>query len=196
LTDDYVEAEMRDRALRGVQFVAGLEKLPEASRIAVSGLLDQAAAFLDKTPALQSLADGEREEAKAKLLALLAPTKAYADGKDGYGLLQRMRTRILGALIRVPTAPFHLQVDASGAKLDLESKALEIIETGAIGQINGKARAFGERLAAIGSLKTFADTAEGEKVVERVKAALTIELAAVRNAVERENLRQLIAELK
>lgn len=196
LPEGYDGSAMRNRAWQGVEFSAGLEQLPEVSVKAIAALGERTRAFLLATPAMQSLAEGEREEKLKQFLKPMGAVLGYAEGKDALGVLARVRLRVLGSLVRVADAPFHMEVDEAGNRLDLEAKALEVLERNLTTQVAGKKRLVAERTAVITALKTFADTKEGEEAIERVKAALEKEKAAATDAREREEVRGLIAALK
>ena len=194
LPESYKELDMRDRALKGLQFVAGLTELPKASDAALKDLAASVEAWLKTTAAVQALPASDRDAKASELVKDILSAKTKAEDPSASGLFTKLRGRVLGTLVRVPTAPFYYlkTVDSS---TDLETASLALLENGLVSQVSGKARALAERLSVATALKTFADTSAGKAALTRVKASITQELDASITAQTREDLRSLLKKL-
>lgn len=193
LPKEYNEEELRARALSGIQFISGIEKLPDATALALDTLVSDVRSWVEQNDAVKVIAPpAERIDAIMKPLMTL---KTQIEAPSEKGMLSKLRTRSLGALLRVPTAPFYFKKDDKGT-VDFEASALSLLENNLTTKVQGTAgRPFKERLAAATALISFKDTDTGLKSIERVKDSLKAELTNTTEARARESIRNLLKAL-
>jgi hypothetical protein len=197
LPETYSETQMRQRALTGIKFIATLEKLPESTTLAIDKLLVDAEAFIKQSPAYAGLTDSEKANQVVELLQPLTALKGNLENPTT-GVLSRIRTRVLPALVREKSAPFYLARNVETGEIqDVEETVLKLLEANLTNLVSGKTkRSIPERLATVSALKTFADTDAGVDVLNRVSILVKAELSQATSAREREALRALLAALK
>jgi hypothetical protein len=100
-----------------------------------------------------------------------------------------LRGAILGALTRKEGAPYFFEITDAGM-LDVEARGLGWLEAASTG-----GGVFAERLRALAALRGFAGTEPGDRVIDRVRDALKVELGSARTAAKRDQLRKLVAIL-
>ena len=186
----YKESEMRDRAIAGLHFVTNMETLDSAILSEIEKLQAAAQTWLQATPYFTNLSRGEQEKI---LVEALKAIKGEPEKLTSV-MLPALRTRIIGELSHIETAPFFLAINGDQTS-DFEAQVLEILKKMVTTKANGKNRGYAERAAAVKSLKSFADTSPGDAAIDTAKEALTAELATVKTAVEREDLRKLLKAL-
>lgn len=178
---------MRSRAWTGLTYVANLERLPEASEAAFKATFAQTKVWLQTTKAFTSATADEQTELLAKADSLQTKVESRL-WKSRDSVLSAVRSRVLGEVKRVPTAPFHLD-----ATHDFEALSLSLLEKQVLSPLaTGDKRSLGERGACVIAMSTFKDVSEGRAAVTRVKGALESE---ARNTAEprlREESRALL----
>ena len=191
LPETYDETQMRARALKALQFVAGMDELPPAPATALTALEASAQAWVLTVPSLS-----------ADQLTTLQKqvTKSFSDANEKIStgpksLLMQVRTRVLGSLARVSSAPFRM-INGPEGRMDFEAITLSLLEWQINAPVRGKVRELAERAAYANSLMTYADTDEGKAAIVRVRAKIGEELSASKDETARENARKLLKTLK
>jgi hypothetical protein len=183
------EEGMRLRALEGLEWVLTHQGFSADTRAALDRMMTGASAWLLQTPPFSGLGDqtDPRRERYDSLMDLLKRTRAQLESTSELAALTRLRTAVLGALVRREGAPFYFSVSDAGV-FDVEARVLAWLEAASL----RKDRASTERARAVSSLKTFEGLEAGDLTLSRVRDALVQELRSARNAAEREALRKLV----
>lgn len=190
LLDGYDADGMRSRAMNGLNFVAGLDKLPAVTQASVDAALKASLDWLLATEAVKKLPDDQRDALVKKATAALAQVNdSLSKGRDS--LLSKVRARVLTEVKRVPTAPFYMKQ----AQIDYEAQTLEILERVLTTKSAGVTRSEAERTAVAKAMLTYKDITEGEAAVDRAKVKLGVELTQVPDALSREEIRSLLKVL-
>ncbi len=187
------EAALRETQFAAVEFTASLETLPAASSDALNSAVAAAKAWFEGTPGFVGLPVGAQDAAKTAAYAALDGLRPAIEGATNLAVLSRLRRGVLGALVRIPTAPFAY---SAAAGVDYEAKALALLERGLLTQLGGKPRPDLERATYIATMRSFLDTPGGQAARSRVDTQLQAELNAAPDAASRETLRSLLKDLR
>lgn len=189
ILEGYNEEEMRERALNVLETVMATDSLPQATKASLAEIRAALETYLRSAPAFS--AGGEQEQKGiAELLKAVDDNFAKAEQT----VLTKARTKLIGAVKYNADAPlaFH---NRGGEAIDLEAKVVELLEQATGPKAGAADRPAAERTAAITTLLTFKGVTAGAAAIERVKANLESEIAASRDARQREVLRKLRAAL-
>jgi hypothetical protein len=187
LPDGLDAGQVRARAWDGLQFLAGLQALPQASDDALTHAVATAEAWLEKTPAFISLTAADQAKARTDAMASLVGLSAALE--DTY--YPSIRVAAVGAQKYTKGLPYSFTSAATGT-VDYETEVIHLLEKSLATPTGPTRRTSDERQAYATSLTTFAPTAEGKAAIERVKTVLGAELVAATDSKTRDAVRALL----
>lgn len=195
LPDMYNEDAMRTRSLSGLNYVATLNRLPEAATASIAAVREAARALAASSAYVTGLDATAQAAALEKALTVLDRGILSID-QTRDSMLSKLRARVLGSIARVSTSPFYMRgATATVGALDVEAVTRSLLMVGLTSQVNAERRPLAERAAYANALMTYAGTRQGDLAITQIREAIRLEEQASANARAREESRALIAIL-
>lgn len=184
---------MADRALKGLQYVVGLGSMEPAVVASIAQVKADAGAWVKSTGWYSELVVDNKDTKAAEKLKALGALQSTME----QALLPRLRQSLFASIANVPTVPFLFSLDMTPA-VDFEQAMIEILVAPltqpTIGA--GTQRPIAERMAAATQLKTFAQAPGFAAAQSAAVATIQQELAQVRTAEKRHQLRALLTAVR
>lgn len=176
-TGKYDELEMRRRAIEGIRYTSTAESLEPETRTAIDRLRSDARVWLESTPYVRAISQGDRAAELNRLLKELDAIESEIEKK----ILSGMRVKLFTEMHASEKAPFYM-IETPTHSFDFEREAAQILSRATTeALVNGQARELDERVAAAKALKSFAGTPLGGSFVAEAVKTLLSEAKAARD---------------
>lgn len=188
----YDAKAMIARSLDGIRYAVGAADLEESSADVLENLRTEGESWINSTTWYSKLSTSDKDASVTKKLeaafTVVEVTKAL--------VFTKMRTAVLSEMTFKETAPFVFAIDQT-SNFDAEKAVMEILEQAVTDKMSdGEYRPVDERVVAAKSLRSFSPIPGSDAVFTRVAMILGGQLAQVKEAGERAELRAILKALQ